>query len=90
MKFKLIALIPLMISGCDIHQYDGVRRWSEFGTTKTELSQIDEQKCLSRGLTPGSDSLKKCVIYENNIRIRQLCHAPQCYITVEQQPSKTK
>ncbi|GEM_PF-5847395 len=85
MKFILIALAALVLSACDIHKYDGVRRWSEVGTTQTELRQIDEQKCLSKGLTPGSDSLNKCVIYEHNLRIKQLCHAPQCYITVEPQ-----
>ncbi len=90
MKVILITLIPLMISACDIHKYDGVRRWSEVGTTKAELRQIDEQKCLSKGLTPGSDGLKQCVIYENNLRIKQLCHAPQCYITVEPQRSPPK
>ena len=90
MKFVLIALIPLMISACDIHQYDGVRRWSEFGTTQSELRQIDEQKCLNKGLIPGSDTLKQCVIYENNLRIRQFCHRPHCYITVEPQRSTPK
>lgn len=85
MKIVLLTLIPFILSACGIQEYTGVRRWDEVGTTKTELRQVDEKKCLSEGLTPGSDSLKECVIYENNLRIKQLCHAPQCYITVEPQ-----